>query len=66
MDSERFVRDLAAALPEAFAGVDLGEEYYTDWGEPEQRWLAYTALECGAKLTEREVADARMWLEGTR
>ena len=52
MDCERFVRDLAAALPEAFAGVDLEDAYYSDWGPPEQRWLAYGAL-----------ADARMWLE---
>ena len=52
MDSERFIRGLAAALPEAFAGRDLEEEYHTDWGEPEHRWLAYVAL-----------ADARMWIE---
>ena len=53
MDSERIIRDLAAALPEAFDGRDLVEDYYSpDWGEPEQRWLTYVA-----------VADARIWIE---
>jgi hypothetical protein len=52
VDCERIVRDLAAALPEAFEGRDLVEDYYSDWGEPDQRWLAYIA-----------VADARMWIE---
>ncbi len=52
MDSERIIRDLAAALPEAFEGRDLVEEYYSDSGEPDQRWLAYIA-----------VADARIWIE---
>jgi hypothetical protein len=52
VDSERIVRDLAAALPEAFEGRDLVEDYYSDGGEPDQRWLAYIA-----------VADARMWIE---
>ncbi|MGZ6675308.1 MAG: hypothetical protein ACXVFM_23470 [Solirubrobacteraceae bacterium] len=52
MDSERIIRDLAAALPEAFEGHDLVEDYYSDWGESDQRWLAYMA-----------VADARMWIE---
>jgi hypothetical protein len=44
VDSERFIRGLAAALPEAFAGLDLEEEFCTDRGAPEQRWLAYVAL----------------------
>jgi hypothetical protein len=52
VDSERIVRDLIAALPEAFAGRDLIEHYYSDGGEPEERWLPYIA-----------VADARMWIE---
>jgi hypothetical protein len=52
VDSERIVRELAAALPEAFAGRDLVEHYHSDWGEPEERWLPYIA-----------VADARMWIE---
>lgn len=52
MDSERIIRDLAAALPEAFEGHDLVKDYYSDWGEPDQRWLPYIA-----------VADARMWIE---
>jgi len=52
VDSERIVRGLAAALPEAFAGRDLAADYYSDEGEPEQRWLPYVA-----------VADARMWVE---
>jgi hypothetical protein len=52
VDSEGIVRDLAAALPEAFEGRDLVEHYYSDWGEPEQRWLPYIA-----------VADARTWIE---
>ena len=52
MDSERIIRDLAAALPEAFEGRDLVEDYYSDWGEPDERWLPYVA-----------VADARMWIE---
>ena len=52
MDSERIIRDLAAALPEAFEGRDLVSDYYSDGGEPEQRWLPYSA-----------VADARIWIE---
>jgi hypothetical protein len=52
VDAERIVRGLAAALPEAFDGRDLAENYYSDWGEPEQRWLSYVA-----------VGDARMWIE---
>ena len=52
MDSERIIRDLAAALPKAFEGHDLVKDYYSDWGEPDQRWLPYIA-----------VADARMWIE---
>jgi hypothetical protein len=52
VDSERIVRELSAALPEAFEGRDLVEHYYSEWGEPEQRWLPYIA-----------VADARMWIE---
>ena len=52
MDSERIIRALAAALPEAFEGHDLVEDYYSDWGEPDQRWLPYIA-----------VADGRMWIE---
>jgi hypothetical protein len=52
VDSEGFIRGLAAALPEAFAERDLEAEYYTDWGEPELRWLSYVAL-----------ADARIWIE---
>jgi hypothetical protein len=53
VDSERIVRQLAGALPEAFEGRDLVEHYYSDWDEPEQHWLPpYIA-----------VADARMWIE---
>ena len=52
MDSERIVRELAAALPEAFAGRDLVEHYYSSSGEHQERWLPYIA-----------VADARMWIE---
>jgi hypothetical protein len=52
VDSERIVRELAGALPEAFAGRDLVEHYYSDGGEPEERWPPYIA-----------VADARMWIE---
>ena len=51
MDQEAIIRRLAAALPEAFAGRDLREEY-AEWGEPEQDWLAYIA-----------VPDARTWIE---
>jgi hypothetical protein len=51
VDQERIIRGLAAALPEAFAGRDLVEEY-ADWGEPEHDWLAYIA-----------VPDARTWIE---
>jgi hypothetical protein len=51
MDQEAIIRGLAAALPEAFAGRDLREEY-AEWGEPEQDWLAYIA-----------VPDARTWIE---
>ena len=52
MDAERIIRDLAAALPEAFEGRDLVEDYYSDRGDPDQRWLPYIA-----------VADARIWIE---
>jgi hypothetical protein len=52
VDSERIIRELAAALPEAFEGRDLLKDYYSDWGEPDQRWLPYIA-----------VADARIWIE---
>ncbi len=59
MDSERFVRGLAEALPEAFAGRDVVADYYSDWGEPEQRWLAYMALADARSAAGRSSASRR-------
>jgi hypothetical protein len=47
MDDETFIRGLADALPEAFAGRDLREEYFDDGV-----WLRYIAL-----------PHARSWIE---
>jgi hypothetical protein len=40
-ERERFVRSLAAAVPEAFADVDIEDEY----GKSDGHWLAVMALE---------------------
>jgi hypothetical protein len=49
MNEERFVLDLAAALPEAFAGRDVRADYYYEYDDS---WLTYPAL-----------GDARIWIE---
>jgi hypothetical protein len=53
-DGERFVRGLAAALPEAFAGRDLSDayDYSAESASDEDPWAMTIAL-----------ADAVRWLE---
>src|SRR4051812_36462232 len=54
MNGEQFVRGLADAVPEVFAGVDLAEEYdYAEYSAPdEDAWARTIAL-----------ADVMRWLE---
>lgn len=54
IDNERFVRGLADAVPEAFVGKDLADEYdFADYSaEGEQGWVATIPL-----------ADVVTWLE---
>src|SRR3954471_4036692 len=54
MNGEQFVRGLADAVPEVFAGVDLAEEYdYAEYSAPdEDAWPRTIAL-----------ADAVKWME---
>ena len=45
IDSERFVRALAQALPEAFAGLDLAEQFSSnDPAVPDENWWVTIAL----------------------
>jgi len=57
MDEERFVRELAAALPEAFAGVDLEEELHD---EEDDCWLTYPAINTALGWIQRRAIKVRI------
>jgi hypothetical protein len=62
MNGERFVRRLADALPEAFASVDLVDEYdQAEWTTPEE--LARTQPHEDAWARTIALADAVQWIE---
>ena len=62
MNGERFVRGLADALPEAFAGVDLVEKYdHTRWATAEELAQVPPGDDAWARTTA--LANAVRWIE---